>query len=135
MPSRLKEAREKAGYTIEEVALELNIRKQYIICLEEGNFDGIPGKVYVEGYTNMYCDFLGIEPMVKSSNPVKKKIKIGIKNNAKIKKKYIVFCSALLLVLVVVGYSIVKKSEDKARENELIQNILEQHGNNEEEFD
>ena len=58
MSSKLKEAREEAGYTVEEVAEKLNIRKQYIICLQEGNFEGIPGKLYVEGYTKMYTEFL-----------------------------------------------------------------------------
>ena len=60
MSSKLREAREEAGYTVEEVAEQLNIRKQYIICLEEGNFEDIPGKIYVEGYTKIYSEFLGI---------------------------------------------------------------------------
>jgi cytoskeletal protein RodZ len=99
------------------------------------DFDVIPGIVYVEGYTKMYCDFLGLDPLPKSINQIKKRIKIGIKKNAKIKKKYVVFCSILMLVLVIVSYSMIKPSEDKTYENELIQNILEQHGINEEEFD
>ena len=77
MTSDLKEAREKAGYTIEEVAEKLNIRKQYIICLEEGKFDELPGKIYAEGYTKMYHELLGLELPQKASRVLKKKTRIN----------------------------------------------------------
>lgn len=138
MSSKFKEAREKAGYTIEEVAEKLNIRKQYILSLEDGNLDAIPGKVYAEGYTKLYSEFLGIENPIKSTKiadnpPVKKMSK-----QQKIKRKYIAFFSAILLVLVILTYSILKTSEiDEIGtvEDKLMQNILENDGNNQEEFD
>ena len=91
MSSKLKEAREEAGYTVEEVAEQLNIRKQYIICLEEGNFEGIPGKVYVEGYTKMYSEFLGIEAPNKITQSAKQSSEVTINNRQKVKRKYVVF--------------------------------------------
>jgi cytoskeletal protein RodZ len=60
MTSQLKEAREKAGYTIDYVADKLNIRKQYLIALEEEDYESIPGQIYIDGYTKMYYEFLGI---------------------------------------------------------------------------
>ena len=45
MTSKLKEAREKAGYTIDYVADKLNIRKHYLIALEEEDYDSIPGQI------------------------------------------------------------------------------------------
>lgn len=138
MSSKLKEAREEAGYTVEEVAEKLNIRKQYIICLEEGNFEGIPGKVYVEGYTKMYTEFLGIEAPNKIAQNVMQTSEVNINNNQKVKRKYVVFFSVMMLILVILIYSMIKSSKVQVVEvveDELIQNIQEQNGNNEEEFD
>ena len=137
MSSKLKEAREQAGYTVEEVAGKLNIRKQYILLLEEGNLEGIPGKVYAEGYTKLYSEFLGIETPSKSTKTVDKPPVSNISNQQKIKRKYIVFFSAMLLVLVILVYSMLKKSEIEAIEiveDELMQNIQEHDGSNQEEF-
>lgn len=138
MSSKLKEAREKAGYTVEEVAEKLNIRKQYIIFLEDGNLEGIPGKVYAEGYTKLYSEFLGIEIPTKSNKTIEKPPVNNISIQQKIKRKYIVFLSAILLVLVILAYSMLKKSEIEETgkvEDELMQNILENDGNNQEEVD
>ena len=138
MSSKLREARERAGYTIEEVAEKLNIRKQYIIFLEEGNLDGIPGKVYAEGYTRLYSKFLGIEVPPKLTTTIDNSLANSISNQQKIKRKYLVFFSAVLLVLVILTYSMLKKAEIEeigTVEDELMQNIQEHDGNNQEEFD
>ncbi len=135
MPSKLKEAREEAGYSIKEVAEKLNIRKQYIICLEEEDFQGIPGQVYVEGYTRMYYEFLGLEPPYKDSQQIKKKLKIKTDNQKQIKKQYIILFSIILLILIVIIYSKLKPLNEATPDYEIIQNIQKEHGNNEEEFD
>lgn len=138
MSSKFKEAREKAGYTVEEVAGKLNIRKQYIVSLEEGNLDAIPGKVYAEGYTKLYSEFLGIENPIKSDKTPDKVPVKNISNHQKIKRKYTVFFSAILLVLVTLTYSMLKKSkieETEAVDDELIENILEYDGSDQAESD
>ncbi|MEM6338568.1 MAG: helix-turn-helix domain-containing protein [Pseudomonadota bacterium] len=137
MSSKLKEAREEAGYTVEEVAEKLNIRKQYIICLEEGNFEGIPGKVYVEGYTKMYSEFLGIEAPNKAVKNAMQTSEVTVNSKQKVKRKYVVFLSAMMLILVILIYSMIKSSKVEVVEvveDELIKNIQEQNGNKEEEF-
>lgn len=128
MSSKLKEAREEAGYTVEEVAEKLNIRKQYIICLEEGNFEGIPGKVYVEGYTKMYSEFLGIEAPNKSVKTAMQTSEVTVNSKQKVKRKYVVFLSAMMLILVILIYSMIKSSKVEVVEvveDELIKNIQE----------
>lgn len=60
MSQKLKESREKLKLTIEEVSDKLKIRKQYIIAMEEGRLDDIPGEVYKTGYMKMYCKFMEI---------------------------------------------------------------------------
>jgi len=46
--------------SIEEVSEKLKIRKQYLIAMEEGRWEDIPGKAYRDGYLKMYCKFLKI---------------------------------------------------------------------------
>jgi len=107
MKSKLRDEREKAGYSIEHVADKLNIRKHYLLALEEENYHELPGKIYVEGYTKMYYEFLGISLQNQQSTPCQSnalnkqdKAKIESKSN-----KYIIFCSIILLILVVELYS------------------------------
>lgn len=113
MTSKLKEARLNAGYSIEDISLKLNIRKQYLIDLEEEDFEAIPGQIYVEGYTKLYAEFLGIErPVIgKNSNtkPIKKaKSKLKVKIKKKLSQKYFVLSSILLLIVIFVNYNYIK---------------------------
>lgn len=110
MQSKLKEAREIAGYSIEYVAEKLNIRKQYLIALEEGRLDAIPGKVYIEGYTKIYHKFLGIDCQSEindTSSTISKTTcqKTEGKENY---SKYLIYCSIMLLILIVAFYNNLK---------------------------
>lgn len=109
MISKLKEARETAGYSIDYVAKKLNIRKQYLIALEEENYDCIPGKIYVEGYTRMYYEFLGIDLQTEQKDNLTTQILNNTDRSFGNKyKKYIVICSVILLALLVLSYNILK---------------------------
>lgn len=111
MVATLKEAREVAGYTVEYVASRLNIRKHYLLALEEGDFDALPGKIYVDGYTKIYYEFLGVDLPVEQNVVSKIEQVVPDGDNFEIEskyKKYIIFCSVILLVLVVVSYNLLK---------------------------
>ena len=58
MISKLKQARINQNLSVEDVATKLNIRRKYIIALEENRLEEIPGSVYVNGYIKMYCNYL-----------------------------------------------------------------------------
>lgn len=135
MISSLKEAREAAGHSLEYVADKLNIRKQYLIALEEENYDELPGKIYVKGYTKMYYELLGIDiPAKQNSDLVQTKIvnnEDGIELENKY-KKYIIFCSVILLILVITFYNLLKLQE---HENYATQLETINDGNNEEILD
>jgi cytoskeletal protein RodZ len=135
MTSRLKKAREAAGYSIEEVSKILKIRKQYIINLEEEAFDDIPGQVYVNGYTKIYHEFLGLECPTKSNIPLNTP-KLS-KVEKQIDKKYIIFISAVILAAVVFLYVYLKSTDlnEVVPLNEITNNIIEDHGNNEATID
>lgn len=111
MSSKLKEAREAAGYSIDYVAEKLNIRKQYLLALEEGNYDIMPGKVYTEGYKKMYYEFLGINPQNERDDELETTQVLNSSEIPVITKKYtkyIIICSVILLALVIALYDFLK---------------------------
>ena len=56
----LKGVREEKGISYEELEKNIKIRKKYIIAIEAGNINIIPGKTYVYGYLRNYCQYLKI---------------------------------------------------------------------------
>ena len=57
----LKSARTKAEATIEEAEHKTKIRKNYLIALEEGNYDSLPSEAYNIGYIRIYAQFLKLD--------------------------------------------------------------------------
>lgn len=108
MSSKLKEARINAGYSIEDVSLKLNIRKQYLIDLEEENFEAIPGQIYVDGYIKLYSEFLGIDrPLIKTKDAdiVKTKYKLKKASQKRLKQKYLLLASISALIVIFLLYN------------------------------
>jgi cytoskeletal protein RodZ len=123
MASELKEAREKAGYTIEEVSKRLNIRKQYLVSIEEEKYEDMPGQIYVEGYKKMYYKFLGLKLPINDSKKVNNAADLRpVETTDKNKfQKYVVFISMILLVGVILLYSVLKQG-DNDNYNNIINN-------------
>lgn len=59
---KLKQVREKANVSLNEISKNTKIRKFYLEMLEEGHFEKLPPDVYVRGFLNSYAEYLGIEP-------------------------------------------------------------------------
>ncbi len=59
--SILREAREAQGLSIERVAAETAITKQYIIALENDDQAGFHGEAYLTGFLQNYSDYLGTD--------------------------------------------------------------------------
>ncbi len=59
---KLREAREKHNYNLEQIARDTNISKAYLEALEEENFGLIPGDTYVLGFLRNYGEYLGLNP-------------------------------------------------------------------------
>lgn len=58
---RLKASREERGWSIDQVARETNISRQYIQALENDDYDAFPAEPYLLGFLRNYCDHLGLE--------------------------------------------------------------------------
>ena len=59
---RLKAARERAGWSIEHVALKLRLSVGQVAALEKGEREGLPPAAYVRGYLRSYAQLLGLDP-------------------------------------------------------------------------
>jgi cytoskeletal protein RodZ len=94
----------------------LNIKKQYLIAIEEGRIESMPGKTYALGYLKLYSKFLGIDLSLfatPSSHPSKAQIKIEVDRGH---KKYLFIFSMIMLGIVIFTYnwfSSVSSSKDQ----------------------
>ena len=58
----LRAARERVGWSVEQLAEALRIRPQYLEALEAGRIDRLPGNAYALGYLRTYASTLGLDP-------------------------------------------------------------------------
>ncbi|NMB24308.1 MAG: helix-turn-helix domain-containing protein [Firmicutes bacterium] len=56
----LEEARLRKGITLDKVEQDLKIRKHYLIAMEAGRWEDLPGSVYAIGFLRNYGDYLGL---------------------------------------------------------------------------
>lgn len=57
----LRKARQRKGEDLARISSVLKIRKDYLDCLEESNFDGLPGRAYTIGFVRTYANYLGLD--------------------------------------------------------------------------
>lgn len=58
---KLKTAREKRGYTFDQVMKDTNIAQRYLEALESENFSQFPGEPYLLGFLRNYSEYLGLD--------------------------------------------------------------------------
>lgn len=57
----LRKARESKGWTVAEVAAQLNLTPQRLGQIEVGAFDKLPGHTFARGYVRAYAKLLGMD--------------------------------------------------------------------------
>lgn len=57
---RLKEARKSNGYTLDDLQQMTKIQKRYLIAVEEGNLDVLPGDFYARAFIKQYAESVGL---------------------------------------------------------------------------
>lgn len=57
----LRETREQKNLSLDDVEKGTNIRKLYIKSIEEGNYEKLPGEVFLKGFIKTYGKFLGLD--------------------------------------------------------------------------
>ncbi|MBA2876562.1 helix-turn-helix domain-containing protein [Thermaerobacillus caldiproteolyticus] len=58
---RLKEAREAKNISLDELQHMTKIQKRYLIGIEEGNYDIMPGNFYVRAFIKQYAEAVGLD--------------------------------------------------------------------------
>ncbi len=57
----LRQRREELGQDVDTVARQLRIRPIYIVAIEDGRLQDLPGTAYAVGFVRTYADFLGFD--------------------------------------------------------------------------
>jgi cytoskeleton protein RodZ len=60
--SDLRAARERVGWSLQQIASALRIRPQYLEALEDGRIGDLPGNAYALGFLRTYASALGLDP-------------------------------------------------------------------------
>jgi len=58
----LRAARESAGMTIDAVALHLKLAPRQVKAIEDGNYEGLPGRTFVRGFVRNYARLVHLDP-------------------------------------------------------------------------
>lgn len=57
---KLKEARTEKGYTLDDLQQITKIQKRYLLAIEEGNLEILPGNFYARAFIKQYADTVGL---------------------------------------------------------------------------
>ena len=60
--NRLKEARLAKNLSLDDLQTITKIQKRYLIGIEEGNYDSMPGNFYVRAFIKQYAEALDLNP-------------------------------------------------------------------------
>jgi cytoskeletal protein RodZ len=60
--NRLLLVREKLGISIEELANATRIEQKYLLAIERGDFDLLPGPIYIRSYLRTYAIYVELDP-------------------------------------------------------------------------
>ena len=55
-------AREEKSISLDELQTMTKIQKRYLVGIEEGNYDSMPGKFYVRAFIKQYAEAVGLQP-------------------------------------------------------------------------
>lgn len=59
--TRLREAREARGRTIDDIAVETHLKASHLRALEEGDESQLPEPVYIKGFIRRYASAVGVD--------------------------------------------------------------------------
>jgi cytoskeletal protein RodZ len=60
--ARLKEAREEKNISLDSLQETTKIQKRYLVAIEEGNLQVLPGKFYARAFIKEYANAVGLDP-------------------------------------------------------------------------
>ncbi|KAA6174444.1 RodZ domain-containing protein [Pseudomonas marginalis] len=131
----LRQARESNGWSLEEVALKLNLTTSSLGNLENGAFDKLPGHTFARGYIRAYAKLLGTDQaiLVQQFDQFTGTDSQGsnvhglgrIEEPVRVSHTILRIVSLLLLIAVIGGGFIWWQDQTTLRSKDLISNALE----------
>ncbi|GGL62927.1 Cro/Cl family transcriptional regulator [Pseudomonas brenneri] len=131
----LRQARESNGWSLEEVALKLNLTSSSLGNLENGAFDKLPGHTFARGYIRAYAKLLGTDQaiLVQQFDQFTGTDSQGsnvhglgrIEEPVRVSHTILRIVSLLLLIAVIGGGFIWWQDQTTLRSKDLISNALE----------
>ncbi|MCB9803085.1 helix-turn-helix domain-containing protein [Candidatus Nomurabacteria bacterium] len=58
--NRLKNSRLEKSLSLDDVSEQINVQKKYLEILESGNYQDLPGDIYVRNWIKLYGNFLSV---------------------------------------------------------------------------
>ena len=105
----LRSHREKLNLSIKEISLELRLEETIIRDIESANFDNFSSYLFLKGYLKNYADFLEIKINLPEYKE-RKKPKIKKEKNKVVRKSYINYILALV-VLVLIYFFLIENNK------------------------
>lgn len=110
----LRRARMQYGQSIEDVAVNLNIRSVQLNAIEDGHIEKLPGRVYAIGYVRSYAEYLGLDGdkivhLFKNQSGVKGKTPLSFPvpaSESKLPNKYIISGSVLFIIAIMALWAV-----------------------------
>ena len=116
LADKLKKARLEKGLSLSDVQKKTNINIKYLDILERGEYEKLPGNIYVRSWLKIYGKLLGLPVLelledYKDQNFINKQLKKVIKNKKKsklknelLKPKIIKMFIIVLIIFILLGY-------------------------------
>ncbi len=95
-----------------------------MLALENGSFDDIPGKTYVNGYLKIYSHFLGIEDEISK---IQKILPVKVTKLTKAKKHINdnwLLGSLFALFIIIAIFAIFSKSDSSKNKNNVMNHLI-----------
>ncbi len=85
--NRLKQKRQEQGFSLEQVASTTKIQIKYLEHLEAGDYQTLPGEIYVRTWIKLYADFLSLPSRELLSDYKKEKTVVDQFKDEELKKE------------------------------------------------
>ena len=125
----LRSVREARGLGLDQASRVTKIGKNYLVAMEEGQFDKLPNAAYIKGFLRLYAGFLALSgdevvrryeqglpsahPPVEPQTPSGERPKIQVMERAKLGRPGRWMVPALLLCLVILVALFLTDGEEK----------------------
>lgn len=133
----LREKREEKGMSLEELQTATKIQKRYLVAIEEGNYDVLPGSFYARAFIKNYCEAVGLhyetifdeyaheipksakEP-VTEFEPRSKRERTGVaEENTLLKRLVPIFLIGVLIIVVLfIVWKLLPDGNDEAKSDQ-----------------